>query len=162
MKLSTVYLGTGSNVGNRYGHLQEALWQANQHLGKVVLYSSVYETAAWGITDQAAFLNQVIKIETPFSPKVLMQKILETEKRMGRIRGEKWGPRIIDIDILLYNHLKINTDGLHIPHPQITNRNFVLLPLAEIAGTYVHPIQGKTIQALALQSADALQVKKYL
>ncbi len=157
----TVYLGTGSNVGNRFANLQEALWLCDKRLGEVGAYSSIYETAAWGNTDQQAFLNQVIKIRTPFSPLQLMQKILCVEKSLGRKRELKWGPRTIDIDILFYDNQVLQKPDLVLPHPQLHLRKFVLVPLSEIAPGLIHPILKKEVSEILKNCQDPLEVKKH-
>jgi 2-amino-4-hydroxy-6-hydroxymethyldihydropteridine diphosphokinase len=157
-----VFIGTGSNIGNRRQMLQDALWHADHLLGGVRKYSAVYETAAWGITDQAAFLNQVFEIETIFTPRMLMRKILDIEQQMGRKRGEKWGPRIIDIDILFFGNTVIKNNITTIPHPQLQARSFVLQPLAEIAPNFVHPVFKKSVQQLLLICEDKGEIKKLI
>jgi 2-amino-4-hydroxy-6-hydroxymethyldihydropteridine diphosphokinase len=139
VKQNVVFLGLGSNLGNREENLQFAQKHINDELGRIVSESSIYETAAWGITEQNSFLNQVIEIETSFSAKKVLKLILEIEIKMGRVREIKWGERSIDIDILYYNNEIISTENLEIPHPFIQERKFVLVPLCEIANTFVHP-----------------------
>lgn len=156
----TVYIGTGSNMGNRRLNLQQALWLCQQHLGNVTGFSAVYETVAWGNEDQDAFLNQAIRVETCFPPQMLMQKILQIERSMGRIRSKKWGPRTIDIDILFYGNRRIQTPLLTVPHPHLHLRNFVLAPLHDLAPGFVHPVWHKTIAQLHLESPDKLAVRK--
>jgi len=134
-----LYLGLGTNIGDRFQNLQTARELINQQMGIIVSESSIYETAAWGITDQAAFLNQAIAIKTRRSPENLLKILLQIERQMGRIREIKWGPRIIDIDILYYGNKIIDTADLKIPHPFIQERKFVLAPLAEIAPSFIHP-----------------------
>lgn len=141
--------------------LQRAAWLLNKLAGKVVLMSSVYETAAWGKTDQEAFLNQVLCVETIFPPVMLMHKLLEIEKKMGRHRIEKWGPRVIDLDILYYDQLQLNHPFLQIPHPHIAARRFVLQPLAEIAPNRIHPQLHATNASLLKACTDNLEVKIY-
>ena len=156
-----VFLGIGSNLGNRKAQLEQAIEGIGSTLGELENISGVYETAAWGITDQAAFLNQAIQITTQLLPQKLMQTILRLEAEMGRKRGIKWGPRTIDIDILFYANEIIHTAELQIPHPQLHLRNFVLVPLAEIAPTFVHPLFKKTIKQLLLECPDKLEAKPY-
>lgn len=158
----TVYIGTGSNMGNRRVQLQQALWLCQQQLGQVTGFSAVYETVAWGKEDQDAFLNQVIRLETLFPPQLLMQKILQIERSMGRVRSEKWGPRTIDIDILFYGNRRIQSPLLTVPHPQLHLRNFVLAPLKDLAPGMVHPVWHKTISQLLRESPDILAVRKLL
>lgn len=132
-------MGLGSNFGNREESLLIAQRYINEWVGKITSKSSIYETAAWGITEQNAFLNQVVEIETSFSAKKILKLILEIEIKMGRVREIKWGERSIDIDILYYNDDIISTENLEIPHPFIQERRFVLVPLCEIASNFVHP-----------------------
>jgi 2-amino-4-hydroxy-6-hydroxymethyldihydropteridine diphosphokinase len=122
--------------------------------------SSIYETAAWGKNDQPAFLNQVLEIETALSPPQLLKTILAIEENIGRVRQEKYGPRIIDIDILLFNDEVLHLPMLKIPHPQLQNRRFVLVPLAEIAPDLIHPVFKKTIAELLAICPDKLEVSR--
>ncbi len=156
-----VALGLGGNMGNRLLNIGKAQMLITQHLGGIVRCSSLYETAAWGNTDQPNFLNQAILIKTPFTPKMLLNKCLEIEKQLGRRREIKWGPRIIDIDILLYNNIKIASESLNIPHPHMQDRRFVLQPLAEIAPSYLHPVLNKSLQDLLANCPDTLPVQLF-
>lgn len=159
--MNTAYLLTGGNMGNRMDYLTEALSLLKAQCGEIVQTSSVYETAAWGNTEQPAFLNQVLKLSTTLTARQLMRRILKVEKLMGRVRKEKYGPRVIDIDILLFNSEVHNYTLLKLPHPEMQNRRFVLLPLAEIAPDMVHPVLKKTITQLLQICPDPLEVKKY-
>ncbi len=139
MKINKIYLGLGSNLGNREENLHIAQRFIVEKFGTIILLSSIYETAAWGFTEQHSFLNQVICIETKFPPIQVLQIVLEIEKSMGRIREQKWGARIIDIDILYYANKIVSLPDLVIPHPFIQERRFILVPLCEIAGGFIHP-----------------------
>jgi 2-amino-4-hydroxy-6-hydroxymethyldihydropteridine diphosphokinase len=139
LKHNKVFLGLGSNLGNREENLLKAQKLIDKKVGKVHSKSSIYETAAWGITEQNAFLNQVLEIETVFSPDAVLHLLLKIEKNMGRIREIKWGERSIDIDVLYYNNEIISTENLVVPHPFIQERKFVLVPLCEIAPVFIHP-----------------------
>ena len=158
---NSVFLGTGSNIGNRLAILKKTFAAIQDQLGDIKNYSSIYETAAWGITDQQAFLNQVIEIQTPLSPEILMEKILQIEKSFGRVRDEKWGPRNIDIDILFFNAEILQTALLQIPHPQIAFRKFVLVPMAEIAPDFQHPELQISMSTMLLDCEDTLEIKMY-
>lgn len=153
-RMTTAYLLTGSNLGNREDFLQKACALLSQRAGNCMSTSSLYETAPWGKTDQPAFLNQAIKLETNLSPQDLLQASLTIELELGRTRTEKYGPRTIDIDILLYGNEIIEQPQLQIPHPQLANRRFALLPLMELSPQLVHPITGITIKAMLDQCPD--------
>lgn len=158
--MNRTYLLIGGNVGNRHQNLEKAAQLIDEQAGKVVNRSALYETEAWGKSDQPAFLNQVLEIETSHEPHPLLDAILQIEQEMGRERKEKYGPRTIDIDILLYNDLELDTDELVIPHPQMHLRRFALSPLAEIAPDTIHPFFKKSIDQLLLECTDKLAVKK--
>lgn len=159
--MNKAFLLIGGNVGERKKNLDKAIQLLEEQAGKIVKTSSVYETAAWGKTDQAAFLNQALEIDTDMNAKQLMQTILKIEKTIGRERKEKYGPRIMDIDIIFFNSDRYNNDFLRIPHPEMQNRRFVLLPLAEIAPSYIHPELKKTVIELLSTCPDELAVNKY-
>lgn len=153
-----VFLLLGTNMGDRNKNLITALNAIDPTVGTIKKKSAVYETAAWGKTDQQRFYNQVIEIETPLSSPILMEEILAIEQKMGRQRIEKWGERIIDIDILFFGQETIETAGLIIPHPQLANRRFTLVPLNEIAPNLMHPKLQKKIKALLKDCPDQLEV----
>ncbi len=159
--MNTAYLLTGGNLGERVHNLATARELVAEQIGNIIAASSLYETAAWGNTDQPAILNQAIMIETPLNARQLIRRILKIEKKMGRVREEKYGPRLIDIDILLFNNEKHNYQFLKLPHPEMQNRRFALLPLAEIAPEIIHPVLKKTITELLQECKDELEVKKY-
>ncbi len=154
------YLLIGSNEGDRNKYLDQARDHIEKNFGAILKQSSIYETAAWGKTDQPDFLNQVIMIATAIDAPSLMQCILLAETKMGRMRNEKYSQRIIDIDILFYDETIINLPQLAIPHPEIQNRRFVLMPMDEIASDFMHPILHKTINTLLKECKDNLNVKK--
>jgi 2-amino-4-hydroxy-6-hydroxymethyldihydropteridine diphosphokinase len=159
--MNNAYLLTGGNLGNRQQYLATARELIAQHCGPVTAASGLYETAAWGNTDQPAFLNQALQIQTELNARQLIRHILKIEKMMGRIRKEKYGPRLIDIDILLFNNEKHQYHFLKVPHPEMQNRRFVLMPMAEIAPDVMHPVLQKNILELLNECPDALEVKKY-
>jgi 2-amino-4-hydroxy-6-hydroxymethyldihydropteridine diphosphokinase len=159
--MNVTFLLIGGNMGNREENLQAAKSLIQQYCGKIVRSSSLYQTAAWGRTDQPAFLNQALQIETKLTAEELMGQILTVEKMMGRERKEKYGPRIIDIDILLFNDEQHDSSFLKIPHPEMQNRLFALIPLAEIAPTVYHPVFKKSISQLLKETPDKLEVKNY-
>ena len=148
-------------MGEREQNLLAAIEHINQHCGLITNSSSLYETAAWGNTEQPAFLNQALELQTELTARQLMRRILKVEKLMGRVRKEKYGPRLIDIDILLYADEIHNYKLLKLPHPEMQNRRFALLPLAEIAPDIIHPVLQKTITELLAVCKDELEVKKY-
>ena len=130
----TAYLGLGSNVGDRQGHLGQALKLLEQRRAlRLVRVSSVYETEPWGDTEQPAFLNAVAEVETGLEARGLLAAIQSVEAEMGRKRTRKWGPRVIDVDILLFGEQRVTEPDLRVPHPLLMERQFVLVPLAEIA-----------------------------
>ena len=135
----SIYLLLGSNLGNRIELLNNAIKNIGIHLGQISEISKLYETAPWGISEQPAFLNQVVKIKSNLLPMELLAKIQFIETDMGRVRHEKWGERKIDIDILYYNDLIFDSTELKIPHPEIQNRRFTLVPLVELAPEFMHP-----------------------
>lgn len=161
LSMNTAYLLTGGNLGNREENLATARQYLNEQCGTIIKESSLYETAAWGNTDQPAFLNQALALTTELNARQLIRRILKVEKLMGRVRKEKYGPRIIDIDILLFNDEKHNYQFLKLPHPEMQNRRFVLLPLAEIAPGIIHPVLNKSVTTLLHECKDQLEVKKY-
>lgn len=154
-----VYLLLGSNQGDRISYLRQAR-TALRSLGNVQASSSIYETAAWGLTTQPAFLNQALLLETDRKPLDLLQEILLIEKMLGRERKERYGPRTLDIDILLYDDLVLQHERLTLPHPELTNRRFALTALCEIAGTAVHPVFEQTLDELLTQCPDPLTVTR--
>jgi 2-amino-4-hydroxy-6-hydroxymethyldihydropteridine diphosphokinase len=152
--MNKVFLITGGNIGDRKKNLEVAAALVEKRIGKIIRSSKIYETDAWGITNQSSFYNQVLIVESNFSANKVMQKILKIEKEMGRIRTIKNAARIIDIDILFFNNETVNKQNLIIPHPEIANRRFVLVALNELVPEMIHPVLKKSI-------ADLLSTCKY-
>lgn len=158
--MNRAWLLTGSNMGERENYLAAARMEIALQCGSIKKLSSIYETAAWGKTDQPAFLNQAIGLDTTLNARQLLRRLLKIEKQLGRIREEKYGPRLIDIDILLFGAEVHQYDLLKLPHPELPNRRFALLPLSEIAGELVHPVLQQSISSLLANCPDPLEVKK--
>lgn len=155
------YLLLGSNLGNSAQYLENALKLIEERVGPIFAKSAVYETEAWGKTDQPGFLNLAIGVATSLTPTVLLDTVLAIEKTLGRVRHEKWGSRLIDIDIILYGDKIVKVgDELQIPHVEMQHRKFVLQPLAEIAPEVVHPILHQSILELLKNLNDPLTVSK--
>jgi 2-amino-4-hydroxy-6-hydroxymethyldihydropteridine diphosphokinase len=158
--MNEVYLQLGSNIGNSKKQLLIAQDLLTQRIGFQVAASSLYQTAAWGNTDQADFINQVIIIKSPLAATDCLQKILAIEQEMGRVRTQKNAPRIIDIDILFFNNDIINCKDLVVPHPALPDRRFVLIPLNELSPDFMHPVLKQTVHQMLLNCQDTLDVKK--
>jgi 2-amino-4-hydroxy-6-hydroxymethyldihydropteridine diphosphokinase len=158
--MNNVFLLLGSNLGDRKEFLQQAIMHISFDISPDIRISSVYETESWGKTDEPDYLNMVIEVKTNLPAQTILERILNIEKVMGRVREEKWGSRTIDIDILYFNTDVINEPGLHVPHPQLQNRRFTLEPLVELAPDFMHPILNKTNLQLKNELHDSLIVKK--
>lgn len=155
-----VFLSLGSNVGNREENLKHALLYLKQK-NQILHISSVYETAPWGNADQGKFLNQIVELASDFKPAELLVFIKEGESEMGREPSDMlYQPRVIDIDILFYEHIIITSQTLMIPHPLVHERRFILIPMVEIAEKYVHPVLGRTMKELLDRCDDNLEVKR--
>ena len=158
--MARTYLLLGSNEGDRENLLENARFRISLLVGKSVTTSGLYETAPWGKEDQPSFLNQVMITETPLDPDLLLTTLLAIEKSLGRVRNEKWGPRTIDLDILFYGDQIVQKENLTIPHPAIAERRFTLVPLADIAPDFVHPVSMKTMKQMLDECGDQHEVKR--
>ncbi len=155
------YIGLGSNMGDKVANLKKSVEVLGQVPGnKVLAVSSFYETEPVGKVDQDWFINAAVKIETGLTPRELLDILLKIEKELGRVRDARWGPRIIDLDILLYDDLVMDEEGLVIPHPYLHERRFVLVPLAEIAPGLIHPRLKKSMSELLMGLHDSKKIEK--
>ncbi len=158
--MAVVFLLLGSNIGDRLGFLGDAYRKLDNEVGPVLKSSAFYQTAAWGKTDQPDFINQVLKLETKLTPRQVLDTILAIEIQLGRERAEKWGSRTIDIDILFYDQDVIDEPDLKIPHPNLHERAFTLVPLIEIEPNCFHPVLQKPVMELLTKLNDRLFVQK--
>ncbi len=158
METSTYHLILGSNLGDRQQQLALAKSMLADKAGTITGESKIYETQPWGYEHQPWFLNQVVVIQSQKTPVELLDVLKSMEQQLGREPGEKWHARHIDLDILLCGQLVFNEPHLHIPHPHLQERNFVLIPLMDVAPLLVHPVFGKTIEELYLASRDTGEV----
>jgi len=155
------YLGIGSNLGDKIEQCRKAISEILAIQGhRLLAQSSFYKTQPMGNPDQDWFINGVIQIETDLDPLELLRKLKEIESKMGRKETFRWGPRVIDLDLLLYDDLVMKTDELEIPHPQLTQRQFVLIPLVEIDPDLIHPALKKTMRKLLLEIKEDQGVEK--
>ena len=159
--MNKVYLLLGSNQQGPKKQLVLAQRSITQKIGRIQRKSAIYQTAAWGNTDQPDFLNQVVILQTKFTASQTMQTILQIEEKMGRQRTVKNAPRIIDIDILFFNKEIIDDKELTVPHPQLQKRRFVLVPLNELSPNFKHPVLKKNVHQLFIHCHDKLNVKKF-
>jgi 2-amino-4-hydroxy-6-hydroxymethyldihydropteridine diphosphokinase len=156
--MATIYLGLGSNLGDRAAHIKKALqWLESQV--ELTAVSPIYETEPLGIKEQPWFLNAVCAGQTALTPQALLEFVKGIEKRMGRTQTIRFGPRPIDIDILFYDDLVLETPTLQLPHPRLTRRAFVLVPLTQIAPRLVHPLSGRTIQEILAHAGELEEVR---
>lgn len=159
----TAYIGFGSNIGDRLSFIEQSLHNLSQTIGIIITrISSIYETEPVGNIDQDKFLNGVVKIETHHSPQTLLNILKTIEFNIGRQHRRHWGPREIDLDLLIYSDLCIQTPELIIPHPEMHLRRFVLVPLSEIDPNFVHPVIKNTIQFLLNHLDDDYSLEKYI
>ena len=159
--MNKVYLQLGSNLGERAIVISDAVKKISESIGKVSALSQVYESTPWRVDGQANYLNQILEVKTIFSAQDILAAILKIEKDLGRVRIEKWGERLIDIDIIFFNNDIIETAELCIPHRHMHERNFVLIPLNEIAPNFFHPKYKKTVAQLYNESRDSEKVVEY-
>jgi len=159
--MSKVFLGIGTNIGDREHNLREATEKIEEHIGIVLRSSSVYETAPWGFIAENDFLNMVVLVETIHSPSELLKRLLMVESLLGRSRNaERYSSRTIDIDILLYEDQIIEADGLSIPHPLMHERKFVLEPICELVPDLIHPVLKKSMSVLLEVCRDRSRISK--
>jgi 2-amino-4-hydroxy-6-hydroxymethyldihydropteridine diphosphokinase len=159
-KVNHVYLSLGSNIGNRASFLNQAVRLLSQNCGTLMAQSAIYETAPWGLLAQDDFLNMAVALDTALLPNELLAAVLQIETSLGRVRTEQWGPRTIDIDILLYGTVVVADKSLTVPHPLMHERRFTLQPLADIAPNVLHPLFKKTVTELLLLCPDTAAVSK--
>src|SRR5512142_700343 len=157
--MTTVFLALGTNLGDRMSHLNAALDSLPPDL-QITKQSPVYETPPWGYEDQGPFLNMVIEGQTELGPVELLARLKQLETDLGRRPSFRWGPRIVDMDILFYDEVVLDTPELTIPHPRLPERAFVLVPLADIAPDWRHPVLGRTAREL-LEAVDASGIKPF-
>lgn len=158
--MTLAYLLLGGNLGDRFAQVSIALQNIERYVGAVICRSSVYETEAWGKENLPGYLNQVVVVNTELTARGLLDTVQKIEKVMGRTRKEKWGSRLIDIDILFYGKECINEPDLIVPHPFLAQRKFTLVPLDEIAADLIHPVFNKTVRELLFELKDPLTVLK--
>jgi 2-amino-4-hydroxy-6-hydroxymethyldihydropteridine diphosphokinase len=159
--MSKVFLGIGTNLGDRQKNLREAVERIEEHIGRVLDSSSVYETAPWGFNAENDFLNMVVKVETNLAPLQLLKSIHQIESMLGRLRTDgQYISRVIDIDILLYENKIIKEDNLTIPHPLLHERKFVLVPLCELSPELFHPVLEKSMRVLLKKCNDSSKIQK--
>jgi 2-amino-4-hydroxy-6-hydroxymethyldihydropteridine diphosphokinase len=160
--MNIAYLSIGGNIGDRADYLRRSIEHLQLIAGKIISVSSIYETEPWGVNESQWFLNCVVSLKTELSPMELLTAIQQIESNLGRVRTENvYQPRTIDIDILLYNDLIMNSDKLVIPHKSMTDRMFVLLPLSELAPELEHPTLKCSISLIKNECKDTKKIKKY-
>lgn len=158
--MQNAFLLTGGNTGDRQQFLARALKALEVECGQIIAVSALFETEAWGLNDQPSFLNQAVELQTALSPQALLERILDIEIQLGRVRDQKYGPRTIDIDIIFYGQEIINEPGLVIPHLHLPDRRFALECLNDIAPEFEHPVLHKSVRTLLEECADSLTVNK--
>jgi 2-amino-4-hydroxy-6-hydroxymethyldihydropteridine diphosphokinase len=158
--ITQLFLSLGGNLGNTREIFEGAYPLIEKKIGKISVYSSIYQTEAWGPIQQSDFLNQVILVSTVLKPEACLTELLEIEREFGRERKERWGPRTLDLDILYYGDVIIAESDLSIPHPRIAERKFILTPLAEIAPLFEDPVSHKSMVTLLADCPDNSQVNR--
>lgn len=159
--LHSVYMLLGANLGDRLHTLTQARTLIAERIGTVSRQSAIYETAPWGVTDQPTYLNQVLIVETELMPEAVLKQTQAIETELGRIRLEKWGARLIDIDLLYYDQLVLETTFLTLPHPYLHQRRFTLVPLSEVAPDFEHPVRQETSLSLLEALTDDSDVHRF-
>ncbi len=154
-------LHIGSNIGDRHTYLSFAIQRIAHRIGDITLLSKIYETEAWGGISQHPFLNQALEVETDLSADLILKKCQEIELEAERIREVKWGPRTLDIDLILYDNEIIESPELTIPHPRMQERNFVMVPVSEIAPHWIHPLLNESMEVLKEKSTDIGLITTY-
>ncbi len=159
---NSVVLSLGGNVGDVKQSFMRSIDFLKKEVGEVVLISPIYQTKAWGVENQPDFLNQVLVLNSKLNPQKVLEKCLDIELRLGRVRKQKWFERNIDIDMLFYNDEIIDSPNLTIPHPYVHKRNFVLYPLADVLPNFKHPLLGESMEELKKECDDSMAVVKCL
>jgi 2-amino-4-hydroxy-6-hydroxymethyldihydropteridine diphosphokinase len=158
--ITQLFLSLGGNLGNTREIFEGAYPLIEKKIGKISVYSSIYQTQAWGPIPQDDFLNQVLLVSTTLNPQACLTEMLAIEKEFGRERKERWGPRTLDLDLLYYGDMIILEADLVIPHPRISERKFILTPLAEIAPLFEDPVSGLTANAMLMACEDTNEVNR--
>lgn len=160
--MPVAYLGFGSNIGNRSEFIEKAIEEVRGLKGtEIIKLSSIYETEPWGVSGQGDYLNSAAEIRTELEPQELLGELKRIEKTLGRSDAKRWSEREIDIDLLFYDDRIIDAEAMKVPHPQIENRRFVLVPLTEISPLLIHPVFKKSVTELLRETTDDLKVIKY-
>ncbi|RAJ05290.1 2-amino-4-hydroxy-6-hydroxymethyldihydropteridine diphosphokinase [Chitinophaga skermanii] len=160
--MNTSIILIGGNLGNRVEHLQQARELIHAKAGEITAQSALYETAPWGNVQQPDYLNQALQITTSLDPAALLAVTSSIEQEIGRVRQEKWGARVIDIDIIFFNNVVIQSPQLELPHPRMHLRRFVLVPMADIVPSYQHPLLHKSVAELLHECPDHLPVHTFV